>query len=103
MATHSSIHAWRIPWMEEPGGLLSLGSQESDTTERLNHHVYVNINLNCSTVRLKLSQYCKSTIFHFKNMGGKGPKVVWVEYHFTLQTVILLQFYIYIYIHIYIS
>ena len=21
MATHSSIHAWRIPWMEEPGGL----------------------------------------------------------------------------------
>ena len=21
MATHSSILAWRIPWMEEPGGL----------------------------------------------------------------------------------
>ena len=21
MATHSSIPAWRIPWMEEPGGL----------------------------------------------------------------------------------
>ena len=21
MATHSSIRAWRIPWMEEPGGL----------------------------------------------------------------------------------
>ena len=21
MATHSSIHAWRIPWTEEPGGL----------------------------------------------------------------------------------
>ena len=27
MATHSSILAWRIPWMEEPGGLQSLGSQ----------------------------------------------------------------------------
>ena len=25
MATHSSILAWRIPWTEEPGGLLSLG------------------------------------------------------------------------------
>ena len=25
-ATHSSILAWRIPWMEEPGGLLSMGS-----------------------------------------------------------------------------
>ena len=27
MATHSSILAWRIPWMEEPGGLRSMGSQ----------------------------------------------------------------------------
>ena len=26
-ATHSSILAWRIPWMEEPGGLQSIGSQ----------------------------------------------------------------------------
>ena len=27
MATHSSILSWRIPWMEEPGGLQSTGSQ----------------------------------------------------------------------------
>ena len=27
MATHSSILAWRIPWTEEPGKLLSMGSQ----------------------------------------------------------------------------
>ena len=27
MATHSSILSWRIPWMEEPGGLQSRGSQ----------------------------------------------------------------------------
>ena len=26
MATHSSTLAWKIPWMEEPGGLQSLGS-----------------------------------------------------------------------------
>ena len=26
MATHSSILAWKIPWMEEPGGLQSMGS-----------------------------------------------------------------------------
>ena len=25
MVTHSSILAWRIPWTEEPGGLLSIG------------------------------------------------------------------------------
>ena len=33
MATHSSILAWEIPWTEEPGGLQSVGSKESDTTE----------------------------------------------------------------------
>ena len=27
MATHFSILAWKIPWMEEPGGLQSMGSQ----------------------------------------------------------------------------
>ena len=27
MAPHSSILAWKIPWMEEPGGLQSTGSQ----------------------------------------------------------------------------
>ena len=27
MATHSSILTWRIPWMEEPDGLQSTGSQ----------------------------------------------------------------------------
>ena len=27
MATHSSILAWRIPWIEEPGGLWSTGLQ----------------------------------------------------------------------------
>ena len=35
MATHSSILAWRIPWMEEFGGLQSMSRKESDTTERL--------------------------------------------------------------------
>ena len=33
MATHSSILAWKIPWIEEPGRLQSMGSQESDKTE----------------------------------------------------------------------
>ena len=27
MATHSSIPAWRIPWIEEPGRLQAMGSQ----------------------------------------------------------------------------
>ena len=39
MATHSSILAWRTPWTEEPGRLQSMGSQELDTTQQLNHHL----------------------------------------------------------------
>ena len=39
MAPHSSTLAWKIPWTEEPGGLQSMGSLESDTTERLHVHV----------------------------------------------------------------
>ena len=30
--------AWKIPWMEEPDRLQSMGSLESDTTERLHIH-----------------------------------------------------------------
>ena len=35
MAPNSSTFARKIPWMEEPGGLQSMGSLELDTTERL--------------------------------------------------------------------
>ena len=38
MTTHSSILAWKIPWMEEPGRLQSMGSLRSDTTEHLHFH-----------------------------------------------------------------
>ena len=41
MATHSSILAWRIPWMEELGGLQSMGRKESDTTERPHFHFHL--------------------------------------------------------------
>ena len=41
MATHSRILAWRIPWMEELGGLQSTGHKESDTTERLHFRLLV--------------------------------------------------------------
>ena len=32
-----STLAWRILWTEEPGGLQSMGSRESDTTEATGH------------------------------------------------------------------
>ena len=33
MTPHSSTLACEIPWTEDPGGLQSMGSQQSDTTE----------------------------------------------------------------------
>ena len=38
MATHSSTLAWKIPWMEEPGRLQSMGGEELDTSKRLCFH-----------------------------------------------------------------
>ena len=43
MAIHSSILAQRIPWMEEPGGLQSMGRKELDTAERLHFHFHFQI------------------------------------------------------------
>ena len=53
MATHSSILAWRSPWMEEPGRLVHgvvksqtqlsyspRGHKELDKTERLHFHFF---------------------------------------------------------------
>ena len=39
MAPHCSSLAWRIPWTEEPGGLQTMGPQESSTTEGRKQHV----------------------------------------------------------------
>ena len=38
MATHSSILAWRIPWIEEPGGLQSM-TAKSGTTQLRHIHI----------------------------------------------------------------
>ena len=42
MATHSSTLAWKIPWTEELGaGSCPWGRKESDTTEQLHFHLFV--------------------------------------------------------------
>ena len=39
MAPQSSTLAWKIPWMEEPGRLHSIGLRRVDMTEQLPFHV----------------------------------------------------------------
>ena len=38
MALHSSTLAWKIPWMEEPGTLQSMGSRLSNFTVTFHFH-----------------------------------------------------------------
>ena len=42
-ATHSSFLAGKISQTEKTGWLQSMGSRESDTTQRLNHHHHLEI------------------------------------------------------------
>ena len=59
-ATHSSILAWRIPWTGEPGWLQSIGLQRV-------RHDWNNL-APMHAIYMKLTQHCKSAIFHFKNI-----------------------------------
>ena len=49
MATHSSIFACRIPWIEEPSAPQAMGRKEWDTTEQrtlfLYHYHHLGSNL----------------------------------------------------------
>ena len=56
MATHSSNLAWKIPGMEEPGGLQSMGSQ------RVGH--------DWSNLERLYAQVCD--LFTKKKVSGKG-------------------------------
>ena len=68
MAAHSSVLAWRIPWTEEPGGLQSMGSRESDTTEATQH-----AHMQGPTV-----QHGNSTRYSVRTYMGKEHKEEWL-------------------------
>ena len=60
MSTHSSVHAWRIPWTEKPGELQSMGSQ------RVGHdwhkHTYTPLVFNWGNLKQKAFQRDSSGI-----------------------------------------
>ena len=60
MATHSSIHVWRIPQTEEPGRLQSMGSQKNQT--QLSTHTINEILGKCTFLaELKNKNFCPIT------------------------------------------
>ena len=53
MAPHSSTLAWKIPWMEEPGGLPPMGSHRvghdlSDLAAAVAAHFIITMRYECS-------------------------------------------------------
>ena len=53
MATHSSILAWKIPWIEEPGWLQSMGSQRAG-------HDLVTKQQIVNKIKIKHLEHCES-------------------------------------------
>ena len=66
MASHSSTLPWKIPWMEEPGGLQSMGSLESDTTERLHFH------FSLYTLEKEMATHSSVLAWRIPGMGEPG-------------------------------
>ena len=48
MATHSSLLAWEMPWIEGPGGLQSMGMQRV-RHDRVTEHVYSGMYYFCAS------------------------------------------------------
>ena len=57
MESHPRIVSWEISWIDEPGGLQSMGHKQSDTTEHTHKHTFQNG---------KKKRYCLSFSFHFR-------------------------------------
>ena len=47
MAPHSSTLAWKIPWMEEPGGLQSMGSLSRTRLSDFTFTFHFHFSLSC--------------------------------------------------------
>ena len=70
-ATHSSILAWKIPWIKEPGRLQSMGHTESNITE---HATF--------DITSSLSQCFSFKISIEKNWKKKSIDKYWFRFYF---------------------
>ena len=66
MATHSSVLAWEVPWTEEPGGLQSMGSQESDMTEHTCTQFIMDMVITIHVFKLERTQKKKYDLSTYK-------------------------------------
>ena len=78
MATHSSILAWKVPWIEQPGGLQSMGSQrvrrDLGTRQQCTKCLYV------SSLIYLFHQCVPEFLFDSQNSGCQGTVIVPVSH-----------------------
>ena len=69
IATHSNTLAWKIPWMEEPGGLQSIGFQSrtrlSDFSFFL-QEIFLTEGLNLGLL------HCRQMFYHLTHQGSQA-------------------------------
>ena len=65
MATHSSILAWKGPWMEEPGRLQSLWSQRVVHNRATSFHITKSVSWGSRASQVMLSQFSHSVVSDF--------------------------------------
>ena len=82
MTTHSSILAWKIPWIEEPVSYSPWGRKELDTIERLHFHflIYIFCEFKLRYISSSLiwdsSQNCFKMIGYSKNVSESERKLI---------------------------
>ena len=72
MATHSSVLAWRIPWIEEPGGLQSRGSQRAEhngATNTFTFHSCITLMYSMPIVSLSFPFLHRQQFHHLREAG----------------------------------
>ena len=73
MAIHSRILAWRIPWTEEPDGLQTMGSQESDGTEVTWHGLHISfyyLSIHHLSIHSSIHPFTYPSISHYFSFSG---------------------------------
>ena len=66
MATHSGTLAWKVPWMEEPGGLQSMGSL------RVRHDWATSLTFHFHALEKQMATHSSVLAWRIPGMGDPG-------------------------------
>ena len=89
-APHSSTLAWKIPWVEEPGGLQSMGSHRvgHDWATSLSLFTFMRWRRKWQPTPLLLpgKSYGQRSLVGYHPWGHKESDTIeWLHFHFTVQ------------------